>query len=109
MVSLTRQEKLAALFLVSVILSGVGIDSAVKASSRVETILKTGARTAKLNINKVSLEELMASRCLTPKLAKSIIQHRNDHGLFGELEDLKDIKGIGDARYEKLKDIFFLE
>ena len=109
MFDLTRQEKQASLFLISVILLGLGIDFVVKTNSRVGRVLKTGAHTAKLDINKVSLDELAASQCLSPKLAKSIIEYRNNYGLFRGLQDLKEIKGIGDYRFEKLKDLFFVE
>jgi len=109
MFNLTRQEKQAGLFLVSVILLGLGIDFAVKANARVGSVIKTDAHTAKLDINKVSLDELAASQCLSPKLAKSIIEYRNNYGPFSALQDLKEIKGIGDYRYEKLKDLFSVE
>lgn len=109
MFNLTRQERQASLFLISVILLGLGIDFAVKANSRVGGVLKTGAHTAKLDINKVGLDELAASQCLSVKLAKSIIEYRNSFGPFRGLEDLKEVKGIGDSRYEKLKDLFFVE
>lgn len=109
MFNLTRQERQASLFLISVILLGLGIDFAVKANARVGSIIKTDAHTAKLDINKVSLDELVDSQYLAPKLAKSIIEYRNNYGPFRDLRDLKEIKGIGDYRYEKLKDLFFLE
>ena len=39
-----------------------------------------------------------------PSMAKRIIEYRNTEGTFQSPEDLKKIKGIGDAKYEKLKD-----
>jgi len=109
MFNLTRQERQASLFLISVILLGLGIDYAVKANARVGSIVKTDVHAVKLDINKVSLDELVAGQYLSPKLAKGIIEYRNNYGPFRDLRDLKEIKGIGDYRYEKLKDLFFLE
>ncbi|MDO8512951.1 MAG: helix-hairpin-helix domain-containing protein [bacterium] len=36
--------------------------------------------------------------------AEAIIEYRSGHGLFKRIEDLKQVKGIGDATFEKLKD-----
>jgi len=43
------------------------------------------------------------------KLAGRIIDYRNAHNGFDELDRLKDIKGITGAKYEKLKESFYIE
>lgn len=109
MFDLTRQEKQIILFLISISLLGLGIRFAVKINSRIENIIKTDVNIAKMDINKVSLDELLHSQYITPKLARKIIEYRDTHGRFGDIKDLKEIKGIGDYRYERLKDLFSLE
>jgi competence protein ComEA len=64
---------------------------------------------AKLNLNKVGLKELIGLKCISTKLAQRIIEYRNCHEEFASLEELKDVSGIGEERYEKLKAIFFVE
>lgn len=36
--------------------------------------------------------------------AKKIVKYRNQHGPFMQGEDLRQVKGIGDSKYEELKD-----
>lgn len=57
----------------------------------------------KININKASLEELMNLDGIGEAKAKSIIEYRNTKGLFKSLEELKNISGISDKIYEKIK------
>ena len=40
--------------------------------------------------------------------ADSIIKYRKEKGLFKSVEDLKQISGIGDNIYDKIKDYFNL-
>ena len=36
--------------------------------------------------------------------ANAIIAYRNEKGKFKSIEDIKDVSGIGEALYEKIKD-----
>ena len=36
--------------------------------------------------------------------AKSIIEYRNTNGNFKSVEDLRNVSGIGDSLFEKIKD-----
>lgn len=55
-----------------------------------------------LDINKASLEELMALPGIGEKLAKTIISDREAHGPFKKAEDLLRVKGIGPKNLEKI-------
>ena len=55
-----------------------------------------------ISINQASLEELSAIKCLGTKKAQAIINYRTTHGPFKSLEELKEVKGIGDKIFEKL-------
>jgi competence protein ComEA len=52
---------------------------------------------------------MLATHGITPKLANSILVYRNTKGAFRDIEEIKQLKGIGDYRYEKLKDLFFVD
>lgn len=58
----------------------------------------------KININTSSEEELDQLPGIGPATARKIIDYRNEHGKFGKIEDIKNVKGIGDAKYNDIKD-----
>ncbi len=109
MLDLTQQERKVILFLISVALVGLGINFVVKTNSRIERFVKADAEMLKININQATLEDLVGTKVVSAKLAAKIIEYRSSHSPFKELGDLKEIKGIGDYRYEKLKEIFYVE
>jgi competence protein ComEA len=63
------------------------------------------ASTAVININTASVEELDKLPGIGPALAKVIVDYRATHGPFKTIEDINNVKGIGDALYAKLKDL----
>jgi len=58
----------------------------------------------KVNINTATAEELSTLPGIGPTKAQSIIDYRTTNGPFQSIEDIKKVKGIGDATFEKLKD-----
>ncbi len=62
------------------------------------------AVTKPVSINKANAEELQAVRGIGPALAERIISYRAANGGFKSLDQLKEVKGIGDAKFEKVKD-----
>src|SRR6185437_17145927 len=58
---------------------------------------------AALNLNTATKDELVALPGIGPAKAQAIIDYRTQHGGFRQVEELKDVKGIGAKRYEKLK------
>jgi competence protein ComEA len=60
--------------------------------------------TGKININTATAEELMTIKGIGKTLAARIIEHRQKVGKFNSLEELKDVKGIGDKLFLKMKD-----
>jgi competence protein ComEA len=109
MLNLTLQERKVILFLFSVALVGWGINFALKVNSPVTKFIQVDNHITKININKANPQDLLSTSGITPKLAKDIVAYRNTKGTFRDIEELKEIKGIGDYRYEKLKDLFFVE
>jgi competence protein ComEA len=64
---------------------------------------------AKININTASVEELDKLPGIGPAIAKAIIDYRTKSGPFKQIEDINDVKGIGDALFEKIKDQITVE
>ena len=71
--------------------SGGGTSSEVSASGKV-------------NINSADSEQLQTLNGVGPATAQKIIDYRQSNGSFTSIEDIKNVSGIGDKTFEKLKD-----
>ncbi len=58
----------------------------------------------KININTASREELMALTGIGEAKAAAIIRYREEKGSFQSTEELKEVEGIKDGVYNKVKD-----
>jgi len=58
----------------------------------------------KININTANEAELTQLKGVGPKTAASIIKYRKEISPFKTLEDLMNVKGIGEKTFEKIKD-----
>lgn len=56
-----------------------------------------------ININTAPIEELETLTGIGPSKAYDIIKYREDNGLFKTVEELKEVKGIGESIYNKIK------
>lgn len=59
---------------------------------------------AKVNINTANLEKLQTLPGIGQSTAQKIIEYRQQNGKFKTEEDLKNVTGIGESKYENLKD-----
>lgn len=109
MFNLTLEERKVVLFLASAVFLGLGINFAIKINSRVTKFILVDKRITKIDINKAGFQDLLGAKGISRKLAQDIIAYRNTKGAFKDIEELKEVKGIGDYRYEKLKSLFFVE
>ena len=58
----------------------------------------------KININKATQTELETIPSIGPSTALKILNYREKNGKFSKIEDIKNVSGIGNAKYEKIKD-----
>jgi len=56
-----------------------------------------------VNINKATQTELETLPGIGPAMALRIIEHREENGNFENIEEIKNVKGIGDAKFENIK------
>lgn len=63
------------------------------------------ASSAPIDINHATAEELEALPGIGPKLARQIVEDRTANGPFRTREDLVRVKGIGQAKLERIKEM----
>ncbi len=60
---------------------------------------------SKLNINTATAAELEQLPGIGPVLAQRIVEYRTANGPFESIEDVKKVSGIGEAKFEQIKDL----
>lgn len=58
----------------------------------------------KININTANVTELDALPGIGPVRASDIVKYREKNGKFKTIDEIKNIKGIGESAFDKLKD-----
>ena len=56
-----------------------------------------------IDLNTATLEELDALPGIGPERAQDILRYREEHDGFKNIEEIKEVKGIGDATFDQLK------
>ena len=59
----------------------------------------------KININTASAEQLQELSGVGPSLSERIVQYREQNGHFKKIEDIQNVSGIGETRFNNLKDL----
>ncbi|MCD6215382.1 MAG: helix-hairpin-helix domain-containing protein [Candidatus Desulfofervidus sp.] len=59
----------------------------------------------KLNINTATIEQLQNLPGVGSHIAQEIINYRHEHGPFQKVEHITQVKGIGEKKFEKIKDL----
>ncbi|HHW28336.1 MAG TPA: ComEA family DNA-binding protein [Syntrophomonadaceae bacterium] len=68
-------------------------------------LTEQGSTGQKININTATAAELDTLPGIGPAIAQRIIDYRTEHGPFRTIADLQKVSGIGERRYEQLKDL----
>ena len=56
-----------------------------------------------MNINTASQTELETLNGIGPSLAAKIIEYRAKNGKFKSIDDLRNVSGIGESKFESIK------
>ena len=70
-----------------------------------ENTVENGGNSKKVNINTASQSELETLPGIGESIANRIIEYREQNGKFAKPEDIQNVKGIGTAKYNKIKDL----
>lgn len=62
-----------------------------------------------LNINKATAQDFEALPGIGPKLGERIIEKREKLGGFKTIDDIKKVKGIGEKKFEKIREMISVE
>ncbi len=60
--------------------------------------------TEKVNLNTATLEQLQTLPGIGPAMAKRVIEYRSKVGKFTKIEEIINVKGIGEKKFQKIKD-----
>lgn len=109
MLNLTRQERGVVLFLSALMLIGTGINFLAKRYSQSKFVAYLQQDIGKFDLNQADREMLIDIPGIGEKLAQRILDYRQGAGGFKELDELKEIKGITNYRYNKLKGYLYIK
>ena len=88
-------------------------DIAREDNSKLETNDNTNQnealKTSQININTATIEELDKLPGVGEATANKIVSHRNDNGEFKNIEEIKNVNGIGDKKFEAMKELICVE
>lgn len=59
----------------------------------------------KININKATQTQLETLPGVGPSVALKIIKYREENGKFTNIEELKNVSGVGENKYQELKEL----
>lgn len=119
MFDLTRQERTILLFLISTLITGLGITIFKKTQQKVCLSVQSGqvesyAELAAhercfININSLETDDLVDLPGVGKGLAGRIVRYHQENGPFINKEDIMRVKGIGAKKFEAIKDLIAVE
>jgi competence protein ComEA len=91
-----------------VALAGIGINFLNKRFSRLRVIKYINQDIGRVDLNQADKVTLMGIPGIGQKIAQRIIDYRLSKGPFKDISELKNINGIGECKYEAIKDYFVI-
>jgi competence protein ComEA len=58
----------------------------------------------KVNLNSATAEQLETLPGIGPSIAKSILEYRSKVGKFTKIEEILNVKGVGEKKFQRIKD-----
>lgn len=104
-----KKEMMTLLVVVFAVLFAVVSIQPALAGSKSTAVEKTAPakeikakKAQKININTADEATLSSLKGIGPKLAQNIIDYRSKNGMFKNIAELKNVKGIGEKLYSQL-------
>jgi len=66
-------------------------------------------REKSVNLNNAGIDELCTLPGIGESTAQKIIEYRNKKGKFKKISDIMNVKGIGEKKFEKIKEYLVIE
>lgn len=90
-----------------------GIEEAINVNVDVDVDVKGAAEvdgeSGTININTASQERLEELPGIGAKTAEKIVDYRDEYGSFGSIEDIMEVKGIGEGKFEDIEELITVE
>jgi len=109
MFDFTPQERRVILFFLSMMIAGIAISYLKKSYAHNELLANLYQNVGKTNLNTADKASFVSIPGIADKLASRIIEYRDKEGGLLNIEDLKQVKGMTNYRYEKIKDFLFIK
>jgi len=106
---LTPQERRALLFFSGTLLAGSLVNVYTRSNDRGKVIFRVQDNFGKTDLNLAGYDELVGISGLGDKLVLKILEYRRLKGRFDSLEELKEIRGINGSRFQRIKNLLFVE
>lgn len=88
----------------------VTVESDKNISKNIEEVYSSSSSPSdQININTADDNTLQSLPGIGPVLSKKIIDYRNQNGLFEVIDDIKDVSGIGEKKFEGIKDLICVQ
>lgn len=63
----------------------------------------------RVNINTATEDQIALLPGIGPKIAVEVVNYRASNGNFQTIDDMKKVKGVGDKKFEKIKNFVVVE
>ena len=83
--------------------------NAAQTGAQSSTSQSASAEGGLININTATIHELTTLPGVGPAMAERIITHRETYGPFRIIEEITDVSGIGERRFQDLRDLITVE
>jgi competence protein ComEA len=88
---------------------GEKLTGSEKYAPQVNTAQSASRSKGRININTADESELDTLPGVGPSTAKAIIKYREQVGSFSSIEEIKNVSGIGDSKFDQMKDSITVE